>query len=529
MTKKFNIAEYDVVFISYDEPNAEENWAELLTIVPWAQRVHGVEGSDAAHKAAANLSTTDRFITIDGDNFVISDFTDQEIELDDEFDDSRCVFSWPSLNTLNGLMYGNGGIKCWPKQLVLDMKTHESADPDNAKAQVDFCWDITYVPIDKCFAEIHNNATPLQSWRAGFREGVKMSLEQGEKLSSLKKIWKSNLNRLIIWMMVGVDQPNGIWALYGARLGCYMTYFTDWDFVNVRDFTYLNKFWDEHVKHLTEEDLYSEIERITKIIGPQLGIAEPLTEGQSIFFKQFDFNPDRQPKTVISTKKKYDIVMITYDELNAEENWNELQSRYPSAKRVDKVKGIHAAHQVAASLVDTEMFWVVDGDAKVVDTFKFEFTTKDTDTVHVWRSKNPINDLEYGYGGIKLLPTVQTANMDLSRPDMTTSISNKYKPVFEVSNITAFNTDEFSAWRSGFRECCKLSSKVIDRQKNDETNKRLDIWCTVGSDRPFGQYAIDGAIAGRKYGTENQGNIDALKQINDFSWLKQQFIKAYNE
>ena len=37
-------------------------------IVPWAKRVHGVEGSDAAHKACANLSETDRFITVDGDN-----------------------------------------------------------------------------------------------------------------------------------------------------------------------------------------------------------------------------------------------------------------------------------------------------------------------------------------------------------------------------------------------------------------------------------------------------------------------------
>ena len=36
------ISEYDVVFISYDEPNADENWAHLQSICPWAKRSHGV-------------------------------------------------------------------------------------------------------------------------------------------------------------------------------------------------------------------------------------------------------------------------------------------------------------------------------------------------------------------------------------------------------------------------------------------------------------------------------------------------------
>jgi hypothetical protein len=149
------------------------------------------------------------------------------------------------------------------------------------------------------------------------------------------------------------------------------------------------------------------------------------------------------------------------------------------------------------------------------------------DWVHVWRSKNPVNDLEYGFGGIKLFPRELTINMDLSKPDMTTSISTKYKPVFEVSNITSFNTDAFSAWRSGFRECCKLSSKVIDRQNDKETIERLEIWCTVGLDRPFGKYAIAGAIAGEEYGTSNIGNLEALKKINDFEWLKGKFDEQH--
>ena len=223
----------------------------------------------------------------------------------------------------------------------------------------------------------------------------------------------------------------------------------------------------------------------------------------------------------------YDIVFISYNEPNAEENWNKLISRFPLTKRVHGVKGIHQAHIAAAKKCFTNMFWVVDGDAQVVDNFDFSYRTNVQDTVYVWRSKNPINGLEYGNGGVKLLPRSMTINMDLSKPDMTTSISSKFKPIMEVSNITAFNSDPFNTWKSAFRECCKLSSKIIDRQKTDESNERLTAWKTKGANQPFGKYAILGAIAGAEYGIENSNNIEALKKINDFDWLTEKFRREH--
>ena len=44
MKKTYPISDFDVVYISYDEPNAERNWADLLSKCPWAKRVHGVKG-----------------------------------------------------------------------------------------------------------------------------------------------------------------------------------------------------------------------------------------------------------------------------------------------------------------------------------------------------------------------------------------------------------------------------------------------------------------------------------------------------
>ena len=221
----------------------------------------------------------------------------------------------------------------------------------------------------------------------------------------------------------------------------------------------------------------------------------------------------------------YDIVYISYKEINAEQNWKRLKEDFPTAKRVHGVKGIHQAHIAAAKKCFTKMFWIVDADARIVDDFNFNYEVPDhqLDHVHVWRSQNPINDLVYGYGGIKLFPRQATIDMDTSKPDMTTSITNKFKSMPEISNITQYNISPFETWKSAFRECAKLSAKIIDRQKDDETNARLKIWTTVGSDRDFGEYAIQGAIQGKKYGEKHTQSPQDLRRINDFEWLQEQF------
>jgi len=247
--------------------------------------------------------------------------------------------------------------------------------------------------------------------------------------------------------------------------------------------------------------------------------------------REFDYKfiaNKKEVDVVISTPKPHDIVFISYQEPNADENYERILKRYPNTKRIHGVKGIHQAHIEAAKLCDTEMFWIIDGDAVIVDSFNFDYQVAqwDKETVHVWRSQNPVNDMVYGYGGVKLFPTDLTINMDISKPDMTTSISSKFKAVHDISNITAFNTDAFNSFKSGFRECCKLASKVIDRQKDDETEKRLKIWCTVGENKQYGKYAIAGAKAGAAYGEKYRGDLESLKKINDFEWLQEQFNNA---
>jgi len=223
----------------------------------------------------------------------------------------------------------------------------------------------------------------------------------------------------------------------------------------------------------------------------------------------------------------YDIIFISYQEPYADINWEKLKSKFPTAKRVHGVKGIHQAHIQAAKLCFTKMFWVVDADAEIVEDFKFDYVVPewDLETVHVWRSINPVNDLVYGYGGVKLLPRKLTINMDTSKTDMTTSISTLFKAMPEISNITAFNTDPFNTWKSAFRECVKLSSKTIDRQDDIETQLRLEAWCTLNESAPYGKYAHLGAIAGKYFGLFWQNAPSELAKINDFEWLNEQFSK----
>jgi hypothetical protein len=220
----------------------------------------------------------------------------------------------------------------------------------------------------------------------------------------------------------------------------------------------------------------------------------------------------------------YDIIFICYKEPNAEKNFSLLKERFPLAKKIEGVKGIHQAHLAAARKSFTKMFWVVDADAVVLDDFNFNYQPDDynLDTVHVWSSRNPLNKLEYGYGGVKLLPKKLTLAMDLTAPDMTTSISKKFKAMDVVSNITAFNTDPFSSWRSAFRECAKLSSRIIRGQVDAETDLRLSTWVSIAN----GEYSaecLEGATAGKRYGITFANNPTELAKINDFDWLLYQW------
>jgi hypothetical protein len=244
-----DVADLDCIFLTYDEPKKEEFWVKIQNMVPWAKRVDGVKGSDAAHKAAADASDTDRFVLIDGDNLPDPEFFNLQLKLDTTNRD--CVFRWKARNIINGLQYGNGGMSCWTKDFVYNMKTHEASD-GSAANDVEFCFYPNYWAMNDCCSTTYPNATPFQAWRAGFREGVKMCLDRGARpnIEQFKdRIVSRNYDNLCIWQTVGADVENGFWAIYGARLGTQLTMLQDWDYRQVQWFDALSELWQNYKDH----------------------------------------------------------------------------------------------------------------------------------------------------------------------------------------------------------------------------------------------------------------------------------------
>ena len=243
-------------------------------------------------------------------------------------------------------------------------------------------------------------------------------------------------------------------------------------------------------------------------------------EGTDIEAVSAKYMPSAEEKKLIGTVKFinheniFDVIFISNNEPEAESNWERLKHKWPGAKRVNGVKGILNAHKAAAELATTEMFWVVDADAYIVDNFAFTSIPYDREAVHIWHSRNPVNGLEYGYGGVKLFPRELLLNNNNTLVDVSTSLG-KTRIIKQIACETRFNTDPFNTWKSAFRECAKLASRTIKNQISSDTQHRLEVWCN--SPDP---YAAAGAKAGKEFGEEHKTQ---LVKINDYEWLYEQF------
>ena len=280
---KIDIADLDCIYLSYDEPQKEEFWIKIKNMVPWAQRVDGVFGSDAAHKAAADASDTERFILIDGDNLPDPAFFNQTLDFPTS-DYEQAVFRWRARNHVNGLMYGNGGLSSWTKKHVMNMRTHENTD-GATETQIEFCFDPLYWAMHDCYSVTYPNGSAFHAWRAGFREGVKMCLNRGARPTVAEfrdRVHQRNLDHLTIWHNVGGDVDYGHWSIAGARQGTYMTMLTNWDYLQVQNFAALTELFK------TVENDQPEIiaNRLADELATQLDLPMHMLTGEaSRFFK----------------------------------------------------------------------------------------------------------------------------------------------------------------------------------------------------------------------------------------------------
>lgn len=149
---------YDIFFISYRESNAEENWQRLLSFHREAQRIQNVQGISNSHLLCNHLCKTNKFWTIDGDNWLLQ-------KLPRDVSENVGLVYFNSIDPIDGVVGSIGGIKLWTKDSIIN---------DNM-SKGDFCKYATEtsVVVNKTLSEHRYNATPFESWQHSFRHMVK--------------------------------------------------------------------------------------------------------------------------------------------------------------------------------------------------------------------------------------------------------------------------------------------------------------------------------------------------------------------
>jgi hypothetical protein len=221
-------------------------------------------------------------VLIDGDNLPDAAFFNLQLKIKPEQEGG--AFRWKARNIINGLRYGNGGLSCWSREFVNNMRTHEASNGSDETA-VEFCFDPKYFAMHNCYSTTYPNGSAKQAWRAGFREGVKMCLDRGSRITLEEfkdRVNGRNYDHLCIWQSVGADVENGHWAMYGARLGAFMIMLEGWDHKYVQDFDMLEQLWDMFSKEDPKEGCKQIEESLTKRLGLPIVI---YTSEQSRFFK----------------------------------------------------------------------------------------------------------------------------------------------------------------------------------------------------------------------------------------------------
>jgi len=227
----------------------------------------------------------------------------------------------------------------------------------------------------------------------------------------------------------------------------------------------------------------------------------------------------RAPK--LSLSNPLDIVFLSNGETGAEEHYEHLLNitkNLPNrVVRVDGVNGRAAAYHAAAEASNTPWMFTVFAKLKVSPKFDFNWQPDRMQSPkhYIFHAKNPVNGLVYGHQAMIAYNKKLTLANDGKGLDFTLDDEHEVVPL--ISGTAQYNTDEFSTWRTAFREVIKL------RADDSEVSKeRLDAWLNK-AEGDFAQYSIKGALDADEYYDEVDGDFDQLKLSYEWAWLREKF------
>jgi hypothetical protein len=220
-----------------------------------------------------------------------------------------------------------------------------------------------------------------------------------------------------------------------------------------------------------------------------------------------------------------DIIFISYDEPNADENWAILSSKFPHARRLHGVEGMENALLKAAEMSRTKWYYAVFAKTELHPDFDFEFRPDlfQQPKHYIFHAENPLNGLRYGHMGVVLYNCDIVKNIKEFGIDYTMSSLHAVVPI--TSAIARFNSNPYQTWRTAFREAGKLA-QFCDEKDNVENNYRLNVWTSEAAGL-HSEWCLQGARDGVIFYEANKENKTQLKNAFNWVWLREYFTSLY--
>lgn len=220
----------DIVFISYDEPEADANYAKLLERFPRAKRVHGVKGMERALARAAEVSETPWYFAVFGKTELYPEF---QFDFQPDYFQEPKHYIFHSINRVNDLIYGEMAVILYNCKLILDHQGKEFG--------LDFTMSFPHEVIPEISSYGNFDTSPYHAWRTAFREVSKLYDIQSRTPSIETK------HRIHVWETVAKGEY-AEWVLNGARDGreFYKKYADDYQYrKNSFDWQWLRNYFLE--------------------------------------------------------------------------------------------------------------------------------------------------------------------------------------------------------------------------------------------------------------------------------------------
>lgn len=223
-----------------------------------------------------------------------------------------------------------------------------------------------------------------------------------------------------------------------------------------------------------------------------------------------------------------DVVFISYDEPQADLNWEKLKQNHPRALRVHGVAGMERALEAAADSATTPWYFAVFAKTEIHPEFGFDFVPDYMrgPKHYIFDCLNSVNGLQYGHMGVVLYNCrgirEQNRRPDGFGLDYTMSWPHEHIPL--LSCVSNFDTTAYHAWRTAFREAAKLS--WFERvQPTIDGAYRLRVW-TTRAQGPQAKWCLLGAQEGVEF-AQSCNSLNDIKQSFRWTWLRERFVTQH--